>query len=373
MAKQKKEDSVNTEVKNESYAYDLSKIDLAMIEIKKALGDDVIIDVTKIPEIPRVKTRSPIIGYVFGAGGTPVGRIIELYGPESAGKTLVAENIMADFQREGKFACFVDAEFSFDAKYAQIQGLDVSPDKFRLFQPNAGEDAFTIIEKLAESGQVGIITVDSIAALVPQAEMEASMENQQMGAQARMIGKGLRKIAGICAKNNCTIIFLNQLRMKIGVMFGNPETTPGGQALKFWASIRCEVRKGDKDDGEDGEDSIGIKARIKNIKNKTSVPFRKGEIFISFKDGIDVYGEYLDFGVSMGFIEKKGAWYSCGEERIGQGRSNASQFLKDNLELFEIIKSKVDAQLQGNPIIDVDLPVSEEKSEVQSLAEAALG
>ena len=353
---------------------DLSKIDFAIAEIKKQLGDDVVIDVTSIPDIPRVPTRSPVIGYIFGAGGTPIGRIIELYGPESAGKTLIAQNIMADFQREGKFVAMVDAEFSFSAKYAQIQGLDVSPAKFRLFQPNAGEDAFTIVEKLAESGQISCITVDSIAALVPQAEMEGEMTDAQMGAQARMIGKGLRKIAGICAKNNCTIIFLNQLRMKIGVMFGNPETTPGGQALKFWASIRCEVRKGEKDEGEENEDMVGIAAKVKNVKNKTSVPFRKGEIFISFKEGIDIYGEYVDFGVSMGFIDKKGAWYAYGEERIGQGRANTIQFLKDHNDFFEAIKSKVDAQLAGNPLVDVKLPESTvEQDSIKSLAKQAGG
>lgn len=526
MARPKKDEAVVTETKND-LKYDLSKIDAAINNIKKELGDDVVIDVTTISEIPRVTTRSPILGYIFGNGGTPIGRIIELYGPESAGKTLVAQNIMVDFQREGKFVAFVDAEFSFDSKFAKIQGLDVSPDKFRLFQPNAGEDAFTIVEKLAESGEVSCITVDSIAALVPTAEMEASMENQQMGAQARMIGKGLRKIAGICAKNGTTIIMLNQLRMKIGVMFGNPEcvtpdtyididasidkikmeelfkmanlnyvsmekntpfdvsnlnlkiksfnhekneveyrkilsiirkddsdvyelkngdntllkctsnhrifnpktndyvyvgdiktgfvqnevgeiipfnvvktsetspildlqvegnenyfsngilshnTTPGGNALKFWASIRCEVRKGEKEDGEDGGDMVGIKAKIKNVKNKTSVPFRKGEIFISFKDGIDVYGEYVDFGVSMEIIKKGGAWFTVGEERI-QGRKNVIETLKNNEVLFNEIKSKVDERLRGNPIQDVELPetISVEDNSIESLASRMLG
>lgn len=370
MARPKKEVS-EEKAENKSVKYDLSKIDSVIMDIKKELSEDVVIDVDKIPEIPRIPTRSPVIGYIFGAGGTPEGRIIELYGPESSGKTLVAQNIMADFQKEGKFVAMVDAEFSFDAKFAKIQRLDVSPDKFKLFQPNCGEDAFTIVEKLAESGQVSCITVDSIAALVPTAEMNAEMTDQQMGAQARMIGKGLRKIAGICSKNKCTIIFINQLRMKIGVMFGNPETTPGGNALKFWASIRCEVRKGEKDEGEKDEDAIGIKARIKNVKNKTSVPFRKGEIFISFKDGIDVYGEYVDFAVSMEIIKKGGAWFTVGEERI-QGRKNVIETLKNNEALFNEIKSKVDEQLRGNPIQDVELPETIEAEE-KSLAEQALG
>ncbi len=520
MARPKKEVS-EEKAENKAVKYDLSKIDSVIMDIKKELSEDVVIDVDKIPEIPRIPTRSPVIGYVFGAGGTPEGRIIELYGPESSGKTLIAQNIMADFQKEGKFAAMVDAEFSFDAKFAKIQGLDVSPDKFKLFQPNCGEDAFTIVERLAESGQVSCITIDSIAALVPTAEMNGKMTDQQMGAQARMIGKGLRKVAGICSKNKCTLIVLNQLRMKIGVMFGNPEcvtpntyvdidtskmkmedlfkkanlnyvsmeknipydisdfnlkiksynhekneveykkilsvirkddsevyelkngnnillkctsnhrifnpeindyiyigdvksgfaqtesgkiipfevfktdevspildlevednenyfsngilshnTTPGGVALKFWASIRCEVRKGEKDEGEKDEDVIGIKVRIKNVKNKTSVPFRKGEIFISFKDGIDVYGEYVDFAVSMEIIKKGGAWFTIGEERI-QGRKNVIETLKNNEVLFNEIKSKVDEQLRGNPIVDVELPETIE--EEKSLAEQALG
>ena len=368
MAKRKEEE--NVEVKSENLKYDLSKIDSAILSIKKELSEDTVIDVGVVTEMPRTPTRSPTIGYIFGSGGTPHGKIIELYGPESSGKTLVAENIMADFQREGKFVAMVDAEFSFDAKYAQIQGLDVSKEKFALFQPNCGEDAFTIVEKLASTGQVSCITVDSIASLVPTAEMNGEMTDQQMGLQARMIGKGLRKVAGICSKNKCTLIVLNQLRMKIGVMFGNPETTPGGLALKFWSSIRCEVRKGEKDEGEKDEDVIGIKARIKNVKNKTSIPFRKGEIFISFKDGIDVYGEYVDFAVSMEIIQKGGSWFTVNGNRL-QGRANVVKFLKDNNEAFEIIKEKVDSQLRGDPTIDVELPETVEES-ISSLADSAL-
>ena len=523
MAKRKEEE--NVEVESENLKYDLSKIDSAILSIKKELSEDTVIDVGVVTEMPRTPTRSPTIGYIFGSGGTPHGKIIELYGPESSGKTLVAENIMADFQREGKFVAMVDAEFSFDAKYAQVQGLDVSKEKFALFQPNCGEDAFTIVEKLASTGQVSCITVDSIASLVPTAEMNGEMTDQQMGAQARMIGKGLRKVAGICSKNKCTLIVLNQLRMKIGVIFGNPEcvtpdtyididvsidkmkmedlfkkanlnyvsmeknipydisdfnlkiksynhekneieykkilsvvrkddsevyelkngnntllrctsnhrifnpeindyiyigdvksgfaqtesgetipfevfktdevspildlevednenyfsngilshnTTPGGLALKFWASIRCEVRKGEKDEGEKDEDVIGIKARIKNVKNKTSIPFRKGEIFISFKDGIDVYGEYVDFAVSMGIVQKGGAWFTVNGNRL-QGKANVVKFLKDNNEAFEIIKEKVDSQLSGNPTIEVELPETiEESNSISSLADQAL-
>jgi len=352
---------------------DLSKIDIALLNIKKEIGDDVIIDIEKVKAIPRVPCRSPKLGYVFGNGGTPEGKIIEIYGPESSGKSLLAQNIVADYQRVGKFGAYVDMEYSFDPKYASIQGLDLSPEKFKLLQPDTGEDAFTVIEKLAETGQVGIIVMDSVAAMIPKAELEGEMTDAQMGAQARMMGKGLRKITAICAKNNCTIIFINQIRMKIGVMFGSPETTPGGNALKFFASIRCEVRKGDKTEGEtDNEDTVGIVAKVKNVKNKTSVPFRKCELFFSFTDGIDVYGEYVDFGVSMNVIQKAGAWYSMDGEKIGQGRANTIIFFKGNKDYFEKIKSKVDAQLAGNPLIDVKLPeTAVEETSIASLAQQA--
>lgn len=351
-------------------SFDLSKIDAALLNIKKDLGDDCIIDIDTIPEIPRVACKSPSIGYVFGRGGTPEGRIIELYGPESSGKSLIAQNIGADFQNAGKFVAYVDAEYSFDPKYAHIQGLSTSPDKFKLLQPNCGEDAFTVVERLAESGQVGLVIVDSVSALIPKAELEGEMTDSQMGAQARMMGKGLRKITAIIAKNNCTVIFINQIRMKIGVMFGSPETTSGGQALKFFASIRCEVRASETTAGaEDGDDALGILTRFKNIKNKTSISKRKCELFFSFTDGIDVYGEYVDFGVSMGFIQKGGAWYTVEGARF-QGRTNAIKGLKEDTALFTTIKSKVDAKLSGDPTIKVELPITEDVKP-KSLAELA--
>ena len=374
MARPKKDEAVVTETKSD-LKYDLSKIDAALTEIKKQIGTDSIINVGSIETIPRVPCRSPTIGYIFGAGGTPMGKIIELYGPESAGKSLVAQNIIADFQRIGKFAAYIDLEYSFDPKYAAIQGVDCSPEKFALIQPNSGEDAFTAVERLAESGQVGVIVFDSIAAAVPKAELEGEMTDAQMGAQARLMGKGLRKVTAVLGKNNCCLVLINQTRSKIGISYGDPTVTPGGAAAKFFSSIRCEVRKGDKDEGEDGEDMIGIKAKIKNVKNKTSVPFRKGEIFISFKDGIDVYGEYVDFGVSFGIIQKGGAWYTGPNGERFQGRANVIKALKENETLFNSIKEKVDAQLKGNPIQDVELPetISVEDNSIESLASQALG
>ena len=351
----KKTDVVVTE--KPKVKYDLSKIDSALLGIKKDIGEDSIVDITTIPKIPRVPTKSPTLGHILGDGGTPLGRIIEIYGPESSGKSLLAQNIGADYQNDGKFVAYIDTEFSFDPAYASVQGLDVSPEKFKLFQPNTGEDAFTIAERIAETGQVGLIIMDSVATMIPKAELEGEMTDAQMGAQARMMGKGLRKIAGICAKNNCTIIFINQIRMKIGVMFGNPETTPGGNALKFYASIRLEVRKVETQDGEnDGDDALGIKARVKNVKNKTFVPYRKGELFFSFKDGIDIWSEYVNFGVSLGVVNKAGAWYSYNSERLGQGLKNTAQYFKEHPVLFSEIKKAVDAKLTGDPTISVTLP-----------------
>lgn len=365
-----KKDKEETSTKT---SFTSSAIDAALFKIKKELGEDVVIDINNIPEIPRVKCKSPTLGYIFGMGGTPEGRIIELYGPESSGKSLLAQNIIADFQAAGKFAAYIDMEFSFSTKYAAVQGVDCSPEKFKLLQPNCGEDAFTIVEALAESGQVGVIVMDSIAAMVPKAELEGEMTSQQMGAHARMMGKGLRKITAVCAKNNCTLILINQIRMKIGVMFGSPETTTGGNAVKYFASIRCEVRKGEKTEGEnDGDDLVGIIAKVKNTKNKTSVPFRKGELFFSFTEGIDVCGEYLDFAVSMGIVQKGGAWYTLEGERF-QGRANTVKGLKENLHLFNSIKSKVDDQLNGNPIKSIDLPETTVPVEtsIKTLAELA--
>jgi recombination protein RecA len=365
---------------------DFDALDKAFEEIKKSVGEDAIIDSENVLKIPRIPAKSPTLGWILGGGGTPEGRIIEIYGPESAGKSLLAQNIGADYQRAGKFVTYIDAEYSFDPEYANIQGLSVKKDQFRLFQPNTCEDAFTIAEKLASSGQVGLIIMDSLAAMVPQAELEGEMTDQQMGLQARVIGKGLRKLTGILGKTGTTIILINQLRMKIGVMFGNPETTPGGNAPKFYSSIRLDVRRASiDDDGKDSEvDARGIRARVKNIKNKTSIPFRKGELYFSFTEGIAIHEEYLNFAVSYGFIDKKGAWYSYGEERVGQGKDNSVKFLKENLEFFEEIKRKVDERLQGNPAEKITLevsPVVEEAEKpkrkkkelvIESLVEAAL-
>lgn len=357
--------------------FDFSLIEKATLDIKKQIGENTIVETDTIPRIARIPTRSPNLGRLMGVQGTPKGRIIEIYGPESSGKSLLAQNIIADFQTEGNHAVYIDAEFSFDPEYATIQGMDCRKGMLTLALPDKGEDAFTIAEEYAKTGQVGIICIDSLAACVPQAELEGEMTDQQMGAQARLIGKGLRKLTAILGKTGTTLILINQLRMKIGVMFGNPETTPGGNAPKFWSSIRLEVRKMEtKDSDNEKEDALGIKSRVKCVKNKTSVPFRKCEMYFSFKDGVDVWGEYVDFGVALNLIDKKGAWYAYGEEKIGQGRDNAIKFLKENETVFTTIKTKVDEELKGNPTKKIELPISEVAplpvDQEKSLAEAAL-
>jgi recombination protein RecA len=339
----------DTKSEKSSVNFDFTTISSALNQLKKDMGQDVCLDTEKNVTWERVPSKSPTIGRIFGKGGTPRGAIIELYGPESGGKTLIADNIVADFQHAGYFPVYIDTEYSFSPEYARIQGVDISNDKFALLHPDTGEDAFEAAIKLVQTKQVGIVVIDSLATCLPESEENGTMKDQQMGAQARMIGKGLRKLLPVAGKNKCTIILINQIRMKIGVMFGNPETTPGGNAPKFYATIRCEIRKGEKKDVEnEGDDVEGQFIKIKNIKNKSCVPYRTGQIFCSFTDGLDIYGEYVDFAVTFGVIDKKGAWYSYKEEKLGQGRDNAVTCIKGNKDLFEEIKAKVDVFLNEN-------------------------
>lgn len=377
MGRPRKEDSqakiedTTTEVKS---TIDFSLIDKAILDIKKTLGEEVVINTDEIRKIPRVKLDSPNLGYIMGDGGCPRGRLIEIYGPESSGKSLLCQFIGSNFQRDDLFVAYVDTEHTFDPEFANIIGLKTTSDKFKLFQPDCGEDAFTVCEKLAQTGQVGLIIMDSIAAMTPKSELEGEMTDQQMGAQARMMGKGLRKITSIINRTKTTVIFVNQLRMKIGVTFGNPETTPGGNALKFFASIRLDVRKTETVDGndKDKDDAEGIKSRVKCVKNKTSVAFRKCEMFFNFKNGVDFYREYLDFAVSLEIVSKGGAWYSYKGERW-QGANNFVNDLRNRFELFKEIKDQVDTILSNDPLKKVELPeTAEVSSDVKDIAAAAL-
>jgi len=330
----------------------LKKLQLIDAIIKKELGEGVVREENEVIKIPRWALSSPNLNYILG-GGIPKGRIIEMYGTESGGKTTLSTLIAADIQKKyGGFIVFVDAENSFDYEWANKLGLNTDSSHFRLVTADSGNDALEASEKYAASGVVDYIIVDSVAALTPKSEIEGEYGDSNMGVQARLMSQSMRKLTPIAKKNNCTIVFINQLRMKIGVTFGNPETTTGGNALKFYSSIRLDVRRVENLDGADKDDDVlGIKTRVKCIKNKTAQPFRKAEIDINFSNGIDIGKEYLDFAVQFMYIDKSGSWYSYKKddgviEKLGQGKDNVSKYLLENPEIFEKIKKRVDMELR---------------------------
>ncbi len=299
------------------------------------LGDKPLVSVETIP------TGALALDIALGVGGIPRGRIIEIYGPESSGKTTLAQHIVAECQKKGGIAAFVDAEHALDPEYARNLGVNV--DELLISQPDTGEQALDITEELVRSGAVDIIVVDSVAALVPKAEIEGSMEDQQMGLQARLMSKALRKLTGIIGKTNTTVIFINQLRQKIGVMYGNPETTTGGNALKYYASVRMEIKRveGLKGDGED----VGNHVRVRILKNKVAPPFRTAEFDIIFGKGICKIGNILDVAVNLDIVKKSGSWFSYGEEKLGQGRDKAKEYLAENpamlAEIEKLVRDKL--------------------------------
>lgn len=299
------------------------------------LGDKPAINVEAIP------TGALALDVALGIGGVPRGRIIEIYGPESSGKTTLAQHIVAECQKKGGIAAFVDAEHALDPEYARNLGVNI--DELLISQPDTGEQALDITEELVRSGAVDVVVVDSVAALVPKAEIEGSMEEQQMGLQARLMSKALRKLTGIIGKTNTTVIFINQLRQKIGVMYGNPEVTTGGNALKYYASVRLEIRRveGLKGDGED----IGNHVRVKVLKNKVAPPFRTAEFDIIFGKGICRVGNILDVAVNLNIVKKAGAWFSYNEEKLGQGRDKAKEVLTANPDLLAEVESLVREKL----------------------------
>ena len=299
------------------------------------LGDKPSVNVEAIP------TGSLALDIALGIGGVPRGRIIEVYGPESSGKTTLAQHIVAECQKRGGIAAYVDAEHALDPEYARNLGVNI--DDLLISQPDTGEQALDITEELVRSGAVDVVVVDSVAALVPKAEIDGSMEDQQMGLQARLMSKALRKLTGVIGKTNTTVIFINQLRMKIGVMYGNPETTTGGNALKYYASVRMEIRRteGLKGDGED----IGNHVRVKVLKNKVAPPFRTAEFDIIFGKGICKIGNILDVAVNLNIVNKAGAWFSYNDEKLGQGREKAKEFLAANPDLLAEVETKVREKL----------------------------
>ena len=340
-------------------------LESALSQIEKAygkgsvmkLGDNMHLNVETVP------SGSLGLDLALGVGGVPKGRVVEVYGPESGGKTTVALHMVAEVQKRGGIAGFIDAEHALDPVYAKKIGVDI--DNLYISQPDNGEQALEITETMVRSGAVDIVIVDSVAALVPKAEIEGEMGDSHVGLQARLMSQALRKLTAIIGKTNCTVIFINQLREKVGVMFGNPETTTGGRALKYYSSIRLEVRRGEqiKKDGE----AIGNRTKIKVVKNKVAPPFRTAEVDIIYGEGISREGDILDLAVAENIVNKSGAWYAYNGDKIGQGRENAKLFLKEHPDLMEEVEQKVRekyAQKEG-----VDQVENEEKASDKTVKE----
>src|SRR6187549_2589457 len=322
----------------------IKALDIAVGQIEKQFGKGSIMRLGQnkaVAPVEFISTGALSIDYALGIGGVPRGRVIEIFGPESSGKTTLALQVIAEAQKAGGLAAFVDAEHALDAQYAQKLGVDL--ENLLVSQPDNGEQALEIVEVLVRSNSVDVIVVDSVAALVPKAEIEGEMGEAQMGLQARLMSQALRKLTGVVSKSKTTLIFINQLREKIGVMFGNPETTTGGRALKFYASVRIDIRRIAAI--KDGDQVIGGRTRVKVVKNKMAPPFREAEFDIMYGEGISREGDLLDLAVEKRIVEKSGAWFAYSGERLGQGRENVKQFLKDNPATFKTIEEKVRREL----------------------------
>ena len=322
----------------------MKALDVALSQIEKQFGKGSIMRMGQkgaILPVDSIPTGAVSLDYALGIGGMPRGRVVEIFGPESSGKTTLALQLIAEAQKLGGMAAFVDAEHALDAGYAQKLGVDV--DNLLVSQPDNGEQALEIVEVLVRSGGVDVVVVDSVAALVPRAEIEGEMGEAQMGLQARLMSQALRKLTGVVSKSKTSLVFINQLREKIGVMFGSPETTTGGRALKFYASVRLDIRR--IASIKDGDVVIGGRVRVKVVKNKVAPPFREAEFDILYGEGISKQGDLLDLAVDRKIVEKSGTWFSFGGERLGQGRENAKQFLKDNPPIFKTMEEQVRKEL----------------------------
>ncbi|MFH1896240.1 MAG: recombinase RecA [bacterium] len=330
----------------------LEALKTAMAAIEKNFGQGAIMrmgEAFRAQNIATIPTGSIALDLALGVGGVPRGRVVEIYGPESSGKTTLALHIVAEAQKAGGTAAFVDAEHALDPLYASKIGVDV--DELIVSQPDTGEQALEIVETLVRSGAVDVLVIDSVAALTPRAEIEGEMGDAHMGLQARLMSQALRKLTGIISKSRTTVIFINQIRMKIGVMFGNPETTSGGNALKFYASVRMDIRR--IGSIKEGEKFLGNRCRVKVVKNKVAPPFRVAEFDIMFNEGISKVGNLVDVGAEMGILEKSGAWYRYGEENIAQGRESAKVFLKENPKVAREVEDKIRAKVAteaGSPL-----------------------
>lgn len=339
----------------------LKALDAALAQIEKQYGKGAVMklgDPTAQMNVETFPTGSLSLDIALGLGGIPKGRIVEIYGPESSGKTTVTLHMIAEVQKRGGIAGFIDAEHALDPVYAKNIGVDV--DNLYISQPDNGEQALEITETMVRSGAIDIVVVDSVAALVPKAEIDGDMGDAHVGLQARLMSQALRKLTAIISKSNCTVIFINQLREKVGIMFGNPETTTGGRALKFYSSVRLDVRRIEslKQSGE----VTGNRTRVKVVKNKIAPPFKEAEFDIMFGEGISVVGDILDLAANVNIIVKSGAWYAYEGNKIGQGRENAKQFLKDNPEICKEVENKVREYYQLQGVEKKEEPVPEKKS-----------
>ncbi len=328
----------------EQDAMDKSKaLDAALSQIERTFGKGSVMKLGaagKVADMPAISTGSLGLDIALGIGGLPRGRVIEIYGPESSGKTTLALHVVAEAQKLGGVCAFVDAEHALDAAYARKLGVKI--EDLLISQPDTGEQALEIADTLVRSGAIDVLVVDSVAALVPQAELEGEMGDVHVGLQARLMSQALRKLTSSIARSQCMVIFINQIRMKIGVMFGNPETTSGGNALKFYASVRLDIRRIGAI--KNREEVVGNQTRVKVVKNKVAPPFKVVEFDIMYGEGISKTGELIDLGVKAGVVEKSGSWFSFNSQRIGQGREQAKQFLKDNPE----VAAAIEAQVRGN-------------------------
>ncbi len=317
----------------------LKALKLTMDRMDKAYGKGTVMKMGDAPviEVEAIPTGSLTMDIAMGVGGYPKGRVVEIYGPESSGKTTLTLHAIAECQRQGGIAAFIDAEHAFDRMYAEKLGVDT--DELIVSQPDHGEQALEIADNLVRSGAIDILIIDSVAALTPKAEIEGEMGDARVGLQARLMSQALRKLTGTISKTNCTVIFINQLREKIGVMFGNPETTTGGNALKFYSSVRIDIRRSTQI--KDGDKVIGNRTKVKVVKNKVAPPFRTAEFDIMYGEGISKVGEIIDLGVEHNILSKSGSWFSYGETRLGQGRDTVKQLFRDNPELADEVEVKI--------------------------------